>query len=110
MSSDAFSAPISVNPDRMRSTAGAYESYAADYQLYLARCGDWLGAVEAEVLRCHGAVAAPVGAALSAFAGQISERVGTAREHHGAMSEKLAAAATGYERTDAAGAAGIAGA
>jgi hypothetical protein len=110
MSSDALSARISVNPDRLRSTAAAHDSYAAAYESYLTRCQDWLSEVEAEVLRCHGAVAAPVGAALAEFGEQISQRTKATRAQHNAMGGKLGDAAAGYERTDAAGAAGIAGA
>ncbi len=109
MSSEAVSSRISVNPEQMRAVAGVHDSYAADFQAYRASCQDWLAGVEADIRRCQGVVAAPVGEALADFADILGGRVATATAHHGAMHEKLVSAADGYERIDAAGASGING-
>jgi len=107
MSSGAFSSPISVNPARMRATAEVHDAAAADFEAYRSACQEWIAGVEADILHCQGAVAAPVGEVLAGFATAVSGQVRTASAHHGAMHEKLVAAAAGYERTDEAGAAGI---
>lgn len=93
----------------MRATADVHAAAAADFEAYRAACEDWIAGVEADILRCQGAVAAPVGEALAEFAATVSGHVRTASARHGAMHENLVAAAAGYERTDEAGAAGING-
>lgn len=107
MSSEAISSAISVNPEQMRDAAEVHHGYTADFEAYRSSCQDWIAGVQADILRCQGAVAAPVGEALAGFAASIGGRAGTATAHHGAMHEKLVAAAAGYEHTDQAGAAGI---
>lgn len=93
----------------MRATAAVHDAAAADFESYRASCQDWIAGVEADIVHCQGAVAAPVGEALAEFATTVSGHVMTASAHHDAMHEKLMAAAAGYERTDEAGAAGITG-
>ena len=107
MSSEAVSSAISVNPEQLRAVGAVHDAYAADFETYRAACQDWIGGVGADILQCQGAVAAPVGEALADFATTIGGHVSTATAHHGAMHEKLVAAAAGYERIDDAGAAGI---
>lgn len=109
MSSEAFSAAIRVSPERLRAAAEVHGDAAAEYQRYVALCRGWLGEVEAEILRCHGAVAAPVGAALTEFAGKVGDQGETAAGRHGAVSGRLTTAAAGYVHTDEAGAAAIRG-
>lgn len=109
MSSAGFSAGISVHPSQMRAVAAAHDSSAAQFEDYRARCQDWLAGVEADIIRCQGVVAAPVAGALSEFFTSVSDQVAATSAHHDAMSQKLVAAAAGYERVDEAGADGISG-
>jgi hypothetical protein len=96
---------ITVNPETIRSGADFHDGAAADYQAYRARFAQWAEDVEAEIMRCHGTVAAPVAGALADYAERIGEQVSAVGAQHGMMGEKLVAAASGYERADADGAA-----
>lgn len=105
MSSEA----ISVSTAQLRSVATAHDGYAADLAAYRADCQDWIAGIRADIVRCQGTVADPVGAALAEFAATIGGHSHVASAHHGAMGAKLVAAAAGYERTDEAGAAIVSG-
>ena len=107
MTSTQSSSALSVDPQVMRVAADCHASTAADYQDYRARFELWADGVKAEILRCHGSVAAPVAEALADHAERVGAQVATAAAHHAVMGEKLAAAAQGYERVDEAGAAAV---
>jgi len=109
MSSEAFFSPVSVNTAQLRSVAAVHDGYAAELAAYRASCQDWIAGIRADIVRCHGTVADPVGAALAEFAATIGGHSHVASAHHGAMNAKLVAAADGYERTDEAGAAAVNG-
>jgi hypothetical protein len=96
---------ITVDPEAIRSAADVHTATAADYQDYRARFEQWAHDVEAEIIRCHGSVAAPVAGALAHYAERIGDQVSAVKDQHAVMGEKLVAAATGYERADADGAA-----
>ena len=100
---------ISVSTAQLRSVATAHDGYAADLAAYRAACQDWIAGIRADIVRCHGTVADPVGAALAEFAATIGGHSHVASAHHDAMGAKLVAAAAGYERTDEAGAASVSG-
>ena len=100
---------ISVSTAQLRSVATAHDGYAADLAAYRAACQDWIAGIRADIVRCHGTVADPVGAALAEFAATIGGHSHVASAHHDAMGAKLVAAAAGYERTDEAGAAIVSG-
>jgi len=100
---------ISVSTAQLRSAAAVHDGYAADLAAYRADCQNWIAGIRADILRCHGTVADPVGAALAEFAATIGGHSHVASAHHGAMGAKLVAAAAGYEATDEAGAAIVRG-
>jgi hypothetical protein len=101
------SAPISVDPAALRVTADGNRhsaSYLTDYEQ---QCQEWLGQVESEIFRCHGAVAAPVGSSLRQHFDRISAQAAATAADQTAMADKIAAAAGRYEEGDAQGAEGI---
>lgn len=97
-----------MDPQMMRSAADSHDATVADLQAYRNDCRRWAGAVGAEILRCHGTVAAPVAEALADHADQIlGGQVSEATARHGVMGQKLVAAAGGYERVDTDGAGAV---
>jgi hypothetical protein len=91
----------------MRAAAAVHDDHAAAFEDFRARCQGWLETVEEDIVGCQGPVAAPVAAALAAFGERLGQQVVTASAQHGAMGQKLVAAAAGSEAADTHGAAGI---
>ncbi len=94
------SGPVSVDPAALRAAASENLAGAALCTEYQRLVGQWVTEVEAEILRCHGRVAAPVGAALRGFLAHTAARAENTADHRKQLGENLEAAAARYERGD----------
>lgn len=94
------SRPVSVDPDTLRAAAGDNLAGAAHYTEHQRLVEQWITEVEAEIVRCHGRVAAPVGAALRGFLARTAAHAETAADQRKQLGENLNVAATRYQRGD----------
>ncbi|WP_193606198.1 type VII secretion target [Mycobacteroides abscessus] len=94
---------ISVDPASLRTAADGNAAAAAQLDEYSRECRQWIADVEQEFLRCHGPVAAPVGAAMREFFDGIGDQAADASGEHSAMGDNLTTAAGRYEDADQAG-------
>ncbi|BEL41967.1 type VII secretion target [Mycobacteroides abscessus] len=98
---------ISVDPESLRVAADGNADAASVLDEYGRACKAWMDEVEEEIIRCHGLVSAPVGAALRDFFGGVVDQVSAAGGAHAGMNENLSAAADRYDEADASGAARV---
>lgn len=98
-----------ISADTVALRVAAESSAAASSLLdeYGHACKDWIDDLDASFLRCHGAVAAPVGSALHDFYDGLIEQASAASGGQTGLTENLRDAASGYDRVDAAGAAAV---
>lgn len=101
------SAPVSVDPASLRTSAVDNDECAASYDEYRRQVSAWIDGVEGEIIRCHGAIAAPVGASLREFFGRVSGYAEQTGARRAGMAQNLTAAAGRYEGGDADGAQAI---
>jgi hypothetical protein len=94
-----------VDTTSLRAAADGSAGNAAALDDYRHACEQWIADCEGEIMRCHGVVAAPVGAALQGFYTGLADQAATVSGDHCTMGENLATAAERYDNADAAGAA-----
>ncbi len=98
---------ISFDTTSLRTAAEGNDTTAAIFDDFGRACRDWIGEVEAEIMRCHGVVAAPVGSALRDFYAGLGDHAEGAGGDHVALGEALRGSATAYDDVDAGGAAAV---
>lgn len=94
------SRPVSVDPATLRAAAEENRAGADYYAEQQRLTEEWITEVEAEIVRCHGRVAAPVGAALRGFLARSASAAGATAAQREQMGENLQVAAARYEGGD----------